>query len=35
MDDFNKKSNIYPNLNAIPLTANISNERRFRLKQNQ
>ena len=31
MDDFNKAPNIYPNLNAIPLNANISNEQQFRL----
>ena len=38
MDDFNKTSNIYPNLdaisfNAIPLNANISNEQQFRLNK--
>ena len=38
MDDFNKTSNIYPNLsaaplNAIPLSANISNEQQFRLNK--
>ena len=32
MDDFNKTPNIYPNLNVIPLNANISNEQQqFRL----
>ena len=38
MDDFNKTSNIYPNLsaaplNAVPLYANISNEQQFRLNK--
>ena len=33
MDDFNKTLNIYPNLNAIPLNANISNEQQFRLNK--
>ena len=39
MDDFNNKTpNIYPNLstallNAIPFTANISNEQQFRLNK--
>ena len=33
MDDFNKTPNIYPNLNAIPLNANISNEQQFRLNK--
>ena len=33
MDDFNKTTNIYPNLNAIPLNANISNEQQFRLNK--
>ena len=38
MDDFNKKPNIYPNLsaaplNAIPLSANISNKQQFRLNK--
>ena len=33
MDDFNKTPNIYPNLNAIPLSANISNEQQFRLNK--
>ena len=33
MDDFNKAPNIYPNLNAIPLNANISNEQQFRLNK--
>ena len=31
MDDFNKTPNIYPNLNGIPLNANVSNEQQFRL----
>ena len=31
--DFNKTPNIYPNLNAIPLNANISNEQQFRLNK--
>ena len=30
MDDFNETPNIYPNLNAAPLSANISNEQQFR-----
>ena len=30
MDDFNETPNIYPNLNAVPLSANISNEQQFR-----
>ena len=33
MDDFNKTPNIYPNLNVIPLNANISNEPQFRLNK--
>ena len=33
MGDINKTPNIYPNLNAIPLSANISNEQQFRLKK--
>ena len=33
MDDFNKTPNIYPNLHAIPLNANISNKQRFRLNK--
>ena len=38
MDDINKTPNIYPNLsaaplNAIPLSANISNEQQFRLNK--
>ena len=33
MDDFNKKTNIYPNLNAIALNTNISNEQQFRLNK--
>ena len=33
MGDINKTPNIYPNLNAIPLSANISNEEQFRLNK--
>ena len=33
MDDFNKTPNIYPNLDAIPLNTNISNEQQFRLNK--
>ena len=38
MNDFNKTSNIYPNLraaplNAIPLSTNISNEQQLRLNK--
>ena len=33
MDDFNKTTHIYLNLNAIPLNANISNEQQFRLNK--
>ena len=33
MDDFNKTQNVYPNLNPIPLSANISNEQQFRLNK--
>ena len=33
MDDFSKTQNIYPNLDAIPLNANISNEQKFRLNK--
>ena len=33
MDDFNKTPNIYPNLNAIPLNANLSNEQQFKLNK--
>ena len=33
MDDFNKTPNTYPNLNAVPLKANISNEQQFRLNK--
>ena len=33
MDGFNKAPNIYPNLNAFPLNANISNEKQFRLNK--
>ena len=29
-NDFDKTPNIYPNLNTIPLNANISNEQQFR-----
>ena len=29
MDDFNKTPNIYPNLNAIPLNSNRSNEQQI------
>ena len=32
-NDFHKRPNIYPNLNAIPLNANISNEQQFRLNK--
>ena len=32
-NDFHKTPNIYPNLNAIPLNANISNEQQFRLNK--
>ena len=32
-NDFYKRPNIYPNLNAIPLNANISNEQKFRLNK--
>ena len=31
--DFYKTPNMYPNLNAIPLNANISNEQQFRLNK--
>ena len=33
MGDFNKTSNIYPNLNAVPLSAHISNQQQFRLNK--
>ena len=33
MDDFDKTSNIYQNLSAAPLNANISNEQQFRLNK--
>ena len=33
MDSFNKTTSIYPNLNVIPLNANISNEQQFRLNK--
>ena len=33
MDDFNETPNIYPNLNAVPLSANISNEQPMKLNQ--
>ena len=33
MDDFNKTQSIYPNLSAISLSANISNEQQFRLNK--
>ena len=33
MDDFNKKPNIYPNLNVIPVNVNIWNEQQFRLNK--
>ena len=33
MDDFNKTSNIYPNLNVIPLNTNLSNEQQFKLNK--
>ena len=32
-NDFHKATNIYPDLNAIPLNANISNEQKFRLNK--
>ena len=32
-NDFCKTQNMYPNLNAIPLNANISNEEQFRLNK--
>ena len=31
--DFHKTPNMYPNLNAIPFNANISNEQQFRLNK--
>ena len=33
MDEFNKTPNIYPNVNATPLNANISSEEQFRLNK--
>ena len=33
MDYFNKTPNIYPNLNAVPLNANILNEQQFRINK--
>ena len=33
MDDFNKTSNIYPNLSAAPLNSIPSNEQSFRLNK--
>ena len=33
MDDFDKTPNIYQNLSAAPLNANISNEQQFRLNK--
>ena len=33
MDDFSKTPNIYPNVSAAPLNANISNEQQFRLNK--
>ena len=33
MDDFNKTPNIHPNLNAVPLNANISNKQQSRLNK--
>ena len=32
-NDFHKTPNIYPNLNAVPLNSNISNEQQFRLNK--
>ena len=32
-NDFHKTKNIYPNLNAILLNVNISNEQKFRLNK--
>ena len=32
-NDFHKATNIYPDLNAIPLNTNISNEQKFRLNK--
>ena len=32
-NSFHKTPNIYPNLNVIPLNANISNEQQFRLNK--
>ena len=33
MNDFQKTPNMYPNLNGIPLNANISNEKQSRLNK--
>ena len=33
MDDFNKTTNVYPNLNAIPLSATLSNEEQLKLNK--
>ena len=32
-NDFHKTPNMYPDLNAIPLNTNISNEQQFRLNK--
>ena len=32
-NDFHKAPKMYPNLNAIPLNTNISNEQQFRLNK--
>ena len=32
-NDFHKATNIHPDLNAIPLNTNISNEQKFRLNK--
>ena len=32
-NDFHKTPNMYPNLNAIPLNTNISNEQQFKLSK--
>ena len=32
-NDFHKTPNMYPDLNAIPLNTNISNEKQFRLNK--
>ena len=31
--DFHETPNMYPNLNAVPLNANISNDQQFRLNK--